>query len=65
MTSQPMSIDLHRASDDHLLTVTVDHIYYFKALTYNRAPLTTVVMASGREVVRESVVEIQRRCLGC
>ncbi len=65
MTSRPMTIDLHRASDDQLLTIDIDQIYYFKALTYNRAPLTTVVMASGREVVWESVTEIHRRCLGC
>ncbi len=65
MTSRSFTIRLHRAFDYVPVEYDVETIYYFQALTDNRAPLTKIVCATGTELVAESVREIQQRCLGC
>ncbi len=65
MTSQPMTICLHRAFDQEVLTIAVDQMRYFQALTHDRAPLTKVALVDRNELVQESVATIRRLCLGC
>ncbi len=65
MTTRPMTITLHRASDQTPVNVEVDQIRFFQALTHDRAPFTKVALFAMDEVVLESTREIQRLCLGC
>ncbi len=65
MTTRPMTITLHRASDRTPLAIEVEQIRYFQAMTHDRAPFTRVALFTLDVFVRESVSDIRRLCLGC